>query len=491
MGFHPAPGKTYTRNSIVITFISFLMLPFSLLPLEFTADLHIFVPAVGYLTFVCLLGVILKRPWARPWTAATALFWCCESAFWFPKSLDSQLKGLGRPAVALVWVIFALMVHSPLIRDEFTRRAQGESHSWFDRVANWRCKVEFRLLLCVLGALLLLPLSLWAGLTAYYDRELPQAIERLQSQGLLKSDFSGEFPRSAESFNGPFRREFAHFRQTRKWDDDFGMFSHLPLEAGDLHSVRSWIRRYEPFLELMPLITGQLDGCTYADLPDWNILPDLSRLNGTKAYLEAHAGRYAEASEALRFQIMLVRSAVREGLHSLYCVRELCTTFENIHLIDALDDSNLKNELLSAIDNSIAYYLASRRWSPQDVIVIEEEPSWTYRWRVKRRAVRYADEYVQGIKFLRQEYWEVSESDRRTDRYRRVEYELRFMTEIRARMAMCRAACRILAGGAYPDALDLKNPFTGDPMIYRRLDPGFEIECPNPTDKAIRLRICR
>jgi hypothetical protein len=74
------------------------MLPFTLLPQEYTADLHSLVPAVGYLTSAGLLGVILKRPWARQGTGI------CDAAFLFPKWLHSNLKRLRRPAVALVRV---------------------------------------------------------------------------------------------------------------------------------------------------------------------------------------------------------------------------------------------------------------------------------------------------------------------------------------------------------------------------------------------------
>jgi len=55
-------------------------------------------------------------------------------------------------------------------------------------------------------------------------------------------------------------------------------------------------------------------------------------------------------------------------------------------------------------------------------------------------------------------------------------------TEARCRMAA--AFCRIKAAGRVPDALKMIDPCTGKPLLYKRLDAGFELRRlgPNQAD---------
>jgi hypothetical protein len=49
-----------------------------------------------------------------------------------------------------------------------------------------------------------------------------------------------------------------------------------------------------------------------------------------------------------------------------------------------------------------------------------------------------------------------------------------------ARCRMAAAFCRIKAGGRVPDSLELADPCTGKPTLYKRLDAGFELRSPGP-----------
>jgi hypothetical protein len=49
-----------------------------------------------------------------------------------------------------------------------------------------------------------------------------------------------------------------------------------------------------------------------------------------------------------------------------------------------------------------------------------------------------------------------------------------------ARCRMAAAFCRIKAAGRIPESLEAADPCTGKPLLYRRLEKGFELRSPGP-----------
>ena len=53
-----------------------------------------------------------------------------------------------------------------------------------------------------------------------------------------------------------------------------------------------------------------------------------------------------------------------------------------------------------------------------------------------------------------------------------------------AQQQMAAAFCRIKAEGRIPESLELRDPCSGSPFVYTRVDGGFELRSPGPGQQA-------